>query len=362
MKDDKKLYEVYVAERDLNKRLISRRKRGISSEREARQIEFNFKTELKITAQQKPILTWASWKVEVLKRVKIKFKNATLQNYESYLKKWVPPSWDPLQITEIKSEDIYNALELSGSGLSSISKHTFLKILKRIFQEAVESGHLLSNPAKGISVKVPESSKKVLTTTEVEILLRSAKDTNHRFYSIWCFAVKTGMRSGEMYALQWSDIDFERRLISVNKQWTKKDGTTQTKTGDNRLVPISNDLLSFLIELKNSSPDQPNALPHLIEWTHGEQAKVLKEFCQGIGITDVKFHDLRATFITNMLSQGVALVKVMSIVGHKKMETTDIYLRLAGVDIRGATEALSYSVPVDVERAQVIPIQFGSKN
>ena len=60
MKDDKKLYEVYVAERDLNKRLISRRKRGISSEREARQIEFNFKTELKLTAQQKPILTWAS--------------------------------------------------------------------------------------------------------------------------------------------------------------------------------------------------------------------------------------------------------------------------------------------------------------
>jgi integrase len=270
MKDDKKLYEVYVAERDLNKRLISRRKRGISSEREAKQIEFNFKTELKITAQQKPILTWASWKVEVIKRVKMKFKNATLQNYESYLKKWVPPSWDPLQITEIKSEDIYNAIELSGSGLSSISKHTFLKILKRIFQEAVESGHLLSNPAKGISVKVPESSKKVLTTSEVEILLRSAKDTNHRFYPIWCFAVKTGMRSGEMYALQWSDIDFERRLISVNKQWTKKDGTTQTKTGDNRLVPISNDLLSFLMELKNSTPDQPNVLPHLIEWTHGE--------------------------------------------------------------------------------------------
>jgi integrase len=103
-------------------------------------------------------------------------------------------------------------------------------------------------------------------------------------------------------------------------------------------------------------------LPHLIEWTHGEQAKVLKEFCRAIGITNVKFHDLRATFITNMLSQGVALVKVMSIVGHKKMETTDIYLRLAGVDIRGATEALSYSVPVDVEKAQVIPIQFGAKN
>ena len=138
------------------------------------------------------------------------------------------------------------------------------------------------------------------------------------------------MRSGKMYALVWSDIDFERSLISVTKQWTKKHGLTQTKSGDNRVVPICQDLKSFLIKLKKAQKNQDSVLSHLTEWTHGEQATVLKKFCKGIGITTVKFHDLRTTFITNMLSQGVPLVKVMSIVGHKKMETTDIYLRLAG--------------------------------
>ena len=361
MKENKKYYEVYIAERGLDKKLIAKRKRGLSSEREAKEVEFQFRSELRDLVNQVPTWSWLNWKVEVLKRVKMKFKNATLQNYESYLKKWVPKSWDSKKINEITSEEIYTAIESSGSSLSPISQHTFLKILKRIFQEAVESGHLTNNPAKGLSVKTSESSKKVLTTNEVESLLSTAKEANHRFYPIWCFAVKTGMRSGEMYALMWSDIDFERSLISVTKQWTKKDGITQTKTGDNRVVPISQDLKAFLFELKKAQKNQDSVLPHLTEWTHGDQAKVLKEFCKGIGITTVKFHDLRATFITNMLSQGVPLVKVMSIVGHKKMETTDIYLRLAGVDVKGATEALSYNVPLESDSANVIAVNFGQK-
>ena len=86
----------------------------------------------------------------------------------------------------------------------------------------------------------------------MDILLKMAKDVNHRFYPIWCFAVKTGLRSGEMYALQWSDIDFERDLISITKQWTKKDGFSPTKSSENRLVPISQDLKGFLMELKRS--------------------------------------------------------------------------------------------------------------
>lgn len=56
-------------------------------------------------------------------------------------------------------------------------------------------------------------------------------------------------------------------------------------------------------------------LPRLDEWTNGMQAQVTKEFCEAIGVTPIKFHDLRATFITNLLASGVPLVKVMAIVG-----------------------------------------------
>ncbi len=362
IKSGRKFYEVFVSERDREDKQVSKRKRGLTSEREAKQVEFELKSELRQLCSSVPSWKWGNWKTEILSRVEMKFKKATLQNYESYIKKWVPKKWDNLSLNQITSKEIYEAIELTKPHLSPVSQHTFLKILKRIFQEALEGGIISSNPAKGISLKVPESSKKVLNTSEVDELLKNAKDYRHRFYPIWCLAVKTGMRSGEMYALTWGDVDFERNLISINKQWTKKDGLTDTKNHENRLVPISSDLKNFLFELKKDSSSADSVLPHLTEWTNGEQAAVLKEFCKAINLPQVKFHDLRATFITNMLSQGVALVKVMSIVGHKKMETTDIYLRLAGVDIKGATEALSYSLPTPTSEENVISVNFQEKS
>ena len=74
------------------------------------------------------------------------------------------------------------------------------------------------------------------------------------------------------------------------------------------------------------------------------QSEILRDFCRGSYIPEVKFHDLRATFITNMLSKGVALNVVMSIVGHRKIATTDVYNRLAGVGVKGSTDKLSYGL------------------
>ena len=78
--------------------------------------------------------------------------------------------------------------------------------------------------------------------------------------------------------------------------------------------------------------------------TQESNQKSLRDFCKGINIPEVKFHDLRATFITNMLAKGAALNVVMSIVGHRKIATTDVYNRLAGVGVKGSTNKLSYGL------------------
>ena len=79
---------------------------------------------------------------------------------------------------------------------------------------------------------------------------------------------------------------------------------------------MSDDLLNFLREWKLQSGGGEFILPHFIEWQNGEQASVLREFCESIGITSVKFHDLRATFITNLLARGESLARVMAMVGQ----------------------------------------------
>jgi len=360
VKGNKKLYEVYVAERDQNKKLIAKRKRGITSDREAKEVEFQFKSELRNVADQKPSWTWPNWHSEFLRRIRLNYKNSTVANYDGYLKRWIPKSWADKSIEKITSDEIYEVIQMTSSRLGSISQKNVLKMLRRMFQAALDDGLITKNPTRGITIKVPQTMQKVLSAREADTLLKTAKSVNHRFYHVWTFALMTGMRSGEMYALKWTDIDFDAGIISVNKQWTNKDDFHELKTGDWRVVPISKDLESLLNELK-AQKETEFVLPRLQEWTHGDQAKVLRDFCVSAGITSIKFHDLRATFITNMLAQGVPLVKVMAIVGHKKMETTDVYLRLAGVDIKGATEALEYSVPVELNQENVISVNFAKR-
>jgi integrase len=162
------------------------------------------------------------------------------------------------------------------------------------------------------------------------------------------------MRSGELMALSWSDVDLEARTLSVSKQWTSKAGFAPTKTLRSRVVPIAEDLVQFLRELKIKRGCEEFVLPHLREWDHGTQALVTREFCESIGVTPVKFHDLRATFITNLLSRGVPLAQVMAVVGHNQLKTTNSYLRKAGVEVKGVTENLGYKLPKEQKVANVL--------
>ena len=377
---NKFLYEVFVKGRDKNGKQVGKRRRGITSARKAKEIEVDLINELRSKASETKTYSWQEWHLECIRRMRMTLKMGTVMGYDGDLKKWLPQDWCEKEMSSFSKNDVYDLIfnYIGDRASAHIRQKTYKRVL-RLFELAVEDGIINRNPAKGIRVRVPEANKKVLNSNEADLLLRLAKECHHRFYYHWAFALFTGMRNGEMYALRWSDIDLETGLISVTKQWTSKDGLHHTKSNRNRVVPISAELRLLLSELKKLEPIKaclkpsvahPRAkevtfndlvLPRLREWRSGDQAAVLTDFCKSIDVTPVKFHDLRATFITNLLSQGVALVKVMSIVGHRKMSTTDEYLRLAGVDVKtGTTEKLGYSIPKETSE-NVISL-FGGKN
>ena len=346
VKDNQKLYEVYVNGLDSGGRRFQRRKLNIESLRKAEAIEFEFKRELAIRREQKVQYRWGEWFDICMQRMKVEFKPSTILSYTGTVGKWAHPHWQDKELNTITKSDIYQVVfEKADNLFTANSRKHLLKMIKRIFQMAVEEGILDRNPCIGITVKVPEIDQKVLTNAEVEIFLREAKAVNHRFYPIWAMALMTGMRSGEMFALRWTDINLEARTISITKQWTSKNGFGPTKSRTNRLIPISDNLLMFLKELKLQKLNGEFVLPHLSEWEKGEQARATRDFCQAIGVTSVKFHDLRATFITNLLARGESLARVMCVVGHRELRTTNCYLRKAGVEISGATDKLGYELP-----------------
>ncbi|MDZ4676317.1 MAG: site-specific integrase [Oligoflexia bacterium] len=360
----KKLYEVYVNGIDASGVRIQRKRRGIDTLRKAQSIEFELKRELAVSRDEKKAHLWPDWFDVCMTRMKYDCRPSTIINYTLTVGKWAHPQWKNLELGAITKAQVYELVFEQSPGLKTPNaKKNLLKMVKRIFQMAIEEGILDRNPCIGITIKIPELDQKVLTNAEAEIFLKEAKAVNHRFYPIWVMALLTGLRSGEMYALRWTDIDFDARLISITRQWTSKGGFGPTKSRLNRVVPVSEDLLKFLKELKlQRASEDEFVLPHLREWTDGEQARVTRDFCAAVGVTPVKFHDLRATFITNLLARGESLARVMSVVGHNELKTTNGYLRRAGVEVVGATEKLGYKLPVENAGAKVLSIIKGSES
>ena len=314
-------------------------------------------------------------------------KESTLKNYEGIMDNWRDGSWADKELSLITRSDIYEYIHdfLVHRGATDWTRKNIHKRIHKIFEMAVEAGETVRNPSTGIRVDLKREEGVALTPSEVEILLTKGKEINHECYPHWVVALLTGMRSGELFALRWRNIDFEAGIIHVNIQFTSKDGVHPPKKGKIRPIDLGPELREFLLHLKktikpvkqrlwswkeemkhvdevrNGRPTGKRilkrvktrdyfdwddlVLPRIRSWQMGMQAQELRAFCKKIGIREIKFHDLRATHITNLLSNGVSISKVMRQVGHSQMSTTDAYHRLTGVEVKGITENLGFGVP-----------------
>ncbi|NJL25588.1 MAG: tyrosine-type recombinase/integrase [Calothrix sp. SM1_5_4] len=231
IKDGKKLYEAYINGFDARGIRVQRKRKGIETLRKAEQVEFELKRELAQLKEEKIHPYFGEWLKECLGLMKVMYRPSTFYTYEKTINRWIGKHWTNQPMSEITKTDVHELIfeQIKDEDATMHTRKFVLKLVKRIFQLAVDHGKLDRNPCNGMTVKVPESDKKVLTNKEVEIFLQESKATNHRFYPVWVVALFTGMRSGELYALKWSDVDFESRTISVGRSWNSKNGFTSTK-------------------------------------------------------------------------------------------------------------------------------------
>jgi integrase len=205
-------------------------------------------------------------------------------------------------------------------------------------------------------LKSHDKIKSVLKEEQIVTLLRKSQELDWHWYSHYAVALYTGMRNGELYALTWDKINLEQRQILVNCSWTSKDGYKSTKSGDDRIVEIPKPLLPVLLELKIQSMESDFVLPRLSKWDKGEQARELRFFLKSIGLPEIRFHDLRASWATLLLSKGVAPSKVMSMGGWKDMDTMMIYMRKAGINIKDSTSVLDEMRTHGVQTGKLIQL------
>lgn len=273
----------------------------------------------------------------------------TIDDYLSAIRLWC----DSIIIKpacEINKQEVRQIIShLSSIGKSNGFQLRVLSGIKRVYTWGKEEGLIrggLDNITSGIRIsKVEEKVPEVLTAEEIKKFLYMAKVQNHKWYPIWLTAILTGMRSGELYALEWKDIDFANNNIVVSKSFNKRKRLIKsTKAGYFRTVPINLSLKEMLMALRTSS-STAHVLPRIREWTMGLQAQELRKFCLEIGIRSVKFHALRSCFATHLLNEGVSLTTLMKVAGWRELATVQKYTRLAGIHEKGATDCLDRFTP-----------------
>ncbi len=280
----------------------------------------------------------------------------TLHNQEKCLKAHTFEAWANKTVDTITTTEIRELLHAKlGSNRPSHQKH-FLRMVRAVFTYAVEAEYIDRNPTPTLKFKIGDKVRQVLTEEQVNLFLKRAREMNDDWYPHWTLALYTGMRNGELYALTWQNVNLERRTIVVNSSWNALNGFKDTKSGDDRVVEIAEALLPLLVDLKNDDPESDWVLPRMERWDRGRQAHDLRLFLSGMGLPQLRFHDLRATWATLLLSRGIEPIKVMKMGGWADMETMMIYNRMAGVDIRGSLNGFKLH---EHETRQGNVLQFG---
>lgn len=255
--------------------------------------------------------------------------------------------WMTKYVEDISKADAWSLLSRVESEVSKSRAKKVRTAITGIFEWGLLSGRLpkvLSIPTEGFkwSKSDVERLPEILTRDQICQFLKYARRLNHPWYPIWALALYTGMRSGELYALSWDHIDFENQSIHVHRNWTNKTGYGDTKARYWRTVPIdSGEVLALIKELKLRAKD-PYVLPKFKSWTDGRQAEILREFLANCGLPSIRFHALRACFATQLLRDGVAPAVVMKIAGWRDLKTMQRYVRLSGVEVKGATVSLKF--------------------
>lgn len=210
-----------------------------------------------------------------------------------------------------------------GLSESMINHHIFS--LKLFFSYQMEIGFLSENPISGMTFKRPESKPRdILTLAEIHQVYDVAKTAKER--AILGLFYGCGLRRNEGEELDFRDISFKKQILYVRSG----------KGGKRRAVPMSErvkkDLYNYLEKSRGSSLELALILNRNGQRMSGESFnRTLKKLIERTDIQKViTLHSLRHSIATHLLESGLSIEKVRDFLGHKHLESTQIYTRIHG--------------------------------
>jgi integrase len=214
-----------------------------------------------------------------------------------------------------------------------------LNLARRLFKVAAQTKVIAENPWDGVRrLKVPEQAFSFWTLAERDRALAWLAEHDPAFGELVTVAVHTGLRWGELYALERRHIDLDQARLTVTANYRPgpKTRVEQTKTGKIGFVPLNDAALSVLSQRANHDPSQTAFDPKLLRVARYRLLAVAK----GAGVKPIRFHDLRHTFASNLRMTGVSLETVRDLMRHTSITMTLRYAHLGADDLALAAAKL----------------------
>ena len=263
-------------------------------------------------------------------------RQATADRYKLMIETYTIPRIGKIKLKKLTSRDLqkmYKNLMEHGRvntksghgnpGLSSTTVRSVHLMLHSAFERAVKERLIPRNPTDDcIAPKVQKVEMKTLRPEHLKSYLEAAdvRGVLPMFY----LELVSGLRKGELVALLWDDLDIQNRTISVSKQYIKNPSGKLTlsrpKTETSvRRVSIPQEAVDLLIREHEKHPENPYMFPSSATgemYYPDSVVKLHEKILKDAGLEHIRFHDLRHTFATLALQNGVDIKTVSSMLGH----------------------------------------------
>lgn len=255
-------------------------------------------------------------------------KPSTYESYERAVRCHLAPAFETYPLRAITSGAIEDWIgkELA-AGQSPKSVNNYIVVLKLMLRHAVAWGYLATNPATDVKrVRVPEREMRALSPEEVRRFLAAVSPDYWLFFAT---AVFTGLRRGELIAVQWQDVDLDAGQLHVRRSlWRGQYLGPKTKRSV-RTVDLAPQLVSAFREARplvgadtlrsqlvfSNRDGQPLDPDNVMK-------REFKPALRRAELPDIPFHNLRHTFASLLIASGEHPKAVQSQLGHTSIQTT----------------------------------------
>jgi len=269
-------------------------------------------------------------------------KPSSIGDYTGILNNHVLPVFRKMPVNEINKLMVKKFLIKKITNGYAQSTVTHMKnAISGILGLAIDDEIIQTNPAHNVGKLYKRQDPKLKVVpfdrNELAIILNTFRIHSPRLYPLILTLTRTGIRFGEGLGLQWQDVDFERRFITIERGLSK--GKLETpKNGQSRKVDMSKQLASTLKDLHHHRKIETlhRGLKKMPEWVfvnmfgkpyhESHPRRTFYKALEKAGLRKIRIHDLRHTYATLRISKGDNIADVSKQLGHHSIKfTMDIY-------------------------------------